>query len=265
MLMEVKKHLTLLRAYFSFNLKCSLQYRTSFIVQVIGMMINNSSFLFFWWVIYRNVNTIEGYTFGDILILWGLASSTYGFSYIIFGNVRELSGIIVNGALDSFLLQPKDIIINVCASKMEVSAWGDLIFGYVLLFLSSKLSLSSFFLFTLFIIIGGLTFFSSILIINSLALYLGNIESTKRLVEMFFITFSTYPEGIFGKYLRVIFYTFLPVGFMIYLPVGIMTSFSSLRLIIVFLAALVYITLSYTIFYNGLKRYESGNLLESKL
>lgn len=265
MLMEVKSHIKLLCNYFTFNFKCSLQYRTSFVIQVIGMIINNSSFLFFWWIIYRNVNNIKGYTFADILLLWGLAASTYAFTHIVFGNTRELSNIIVSGGLDSYLIQPKDVIINACASRTEVSAWGDLLFGYILLGISGKLSLSTFSLFTLFTIIGGLIFFSTLLTINSLSFYLGNIESTKRLVEMFFITFATYPEGIFGKYLRVVFYTFLPVGFMVYLPVGIIASFNGIKLLIVIAAAIVFIIISYAVFYKGLRRYESGNIMEGKI
>lgn len=265
MLMEVKKHLNLLKKYFLFNLKCSLQYRTSFIIQIVGMIINNSSFLFFWWVIYQNVNNIKGYTFADVLILWGLASSTYAVSNIVFGNGNELSNIIVNGGLDSYLLQPKDIVISACASRTQVSAWGDLIFGFILLILSGQLSVLNFVLFSIFALAGGLIFFSTILAVNALSLFLGNIEGTKRLVEMFFITFATYPEGLFGKYLRVIFYTFLPVGFMVYLPVGIIANFSLLKTFVVLIATAVSLLLSYTLFYAGLKRYESGNLMENKI
>jgi ABC-2 type transport system permease protein len=265
MLTEVKSHLNLLRKYFVFNLKCSLQYRTGFIIQVLGMMINNSAFLFFWWVIYRNVNTIKGYTFSDTIILWALASSTYGIGYIFFGNSRELSNMIVNGGLDSYLLQPKDVVINSCASRMEVSAWGDLLYGFVLLAVSGTLTPGRLTLFTLFVVVGGLTFFSTNLIVNSLSLYFGNIESTKRIIEMFFITFSTYPEGIFGKYLRVIFYTLLPVAFMVYLPVGILANFHLGKLLIVLSASVIYLTIAYKVFYTGLKRYESGNVIENKI
>jgi ABC-2 type transport system permease protein len=82
---------------------------------------------------------------------------------------------------------------------------------------------------------------------------------------MFFITFATYPEGIFGKYLRMVFYTLLPVGFMVFMPVNIIKDFSLLKTIAVFAAAFVYLSLAYIIFYNGLKRYESGNLMEGKI
>lgn len=265
MLTEVKQHLKLLGKYFLFNLKCSLQYRTSFIMQVIGMAINNSSFLFFWWVIYQNVNSIKGYSFSDVLILWGLASSTFGFNYIVFGNSRELSNTIITGGLDSYMLQPKDIVINSCASRMEVSAWGDFLYGFILLGVSGHFSVLNFVLFTLFTVVGGLISFALNLSINSLALFLGNIESTKRIIESFFLTFATYPEGIFGKYLKIVFYTLIPVGFMVYMPVGIMASFSILRTLVVLLAAIIALALSYSLFYTGLKRYESGNLMENKI
>lgn len=265
MLMEVKKHLKLLYRYFIFNLKCSLEYRTSFIIQVVGMIINNSSFLFFWWILYSNVNNIGGYTFSDTMILWGLASSTYGFAYILFGNVQELSNTIITGGLDSFIIQPKDIIINCCASRTQISAWGDMIYGYILLVVSGRVSPLNIGLFTLFVITGGMIYFSSLLIVNSLSLYFGNIEGTKRIVEMFILAFSTYPEGIFGKYFRGLFYTLIPVGFMSFLPVQVFRSFNPINIIIIIAAAIAYVLLSYLVFYTGIKKYESGNIMDAKI
>lgn len=265
MLMEAKKHLKLLKKYFIFNLKCSIEYRTSFFVQVIGMIINNSSFLFFWWIIFNNVNNISGYTFSNVMILWGLASSTYGFTYILFGNVSNLSEIIISGALDSYLIQPKDVVLNVCSSKTTVSAWGDLIYGFILFGISGSFNISNLLLYSLFVLVGGLIFFACMLTVNSLSLYFGNIENSKRIFEMFFITFSTYPEGIFGKYIRMLFYSIIPVGFMAYMPVGIMQNFSLYKTLLVVGASIIYIFIAYTIFYCGLKKYESGNLMDGKI
>lgn len=264
MLMEVKKHLVLLKKFFFFNLKCSIAYRTSFIIQIISMIINNFSILFFWWIIFSNVKTIGGYSFSNIIILWGLSSSIFGIINILFGNLSNLSQIIINGSLDSYMLQPKDIVINVCSSKTVISAWGDLLYGYILLIISGSLTLLNLFLFTLFTIVGGIIFFACTLTVNSLALYLGNIENSKQIFNMFFVTFSTYPEGIFEKYIRIFFYSFIPVGFMVYIPVKIMSKFSLFNTILVILSSIFYLTVSYIIFYRGLKRYESGNLIENK-
>ena len=52
MFTEVKKHIKLIFKYFAFNLSALAEYRTSFIVQVFGMALNNASFAFFWWVLF---------------------------------------------------------------------------------------------------------------------------------------------------------------------------------------------------------------------
>jgi ABC-type uncharacterized transport system, permease component len=117
----------------------------------------------------------------------------------------------------------------------------------------------------LFTVMGGLIFFATMLSLNSLAFFLGNIESSKRLIENFFLTFATYPEGIFGKYLKMLFYTLLPVGFLVYLPIGILKHFNFVNLIIVLIASIVYFIAAYIIFYWGLRKYESGNLIQGKL
>lgn len=265
MLMEVKRHFKILLSYIKFNLKCSSEYKISFLTQIFGMILNNGSFLIFWWIIFRNVNIIGGYSFEDVLTLWGLASSSFGLTYILFGNVRELSDFIISGRLDSYILQPADIVLNTSASKMEVSAWGDLIYGYILLLLAGRFDFKGVFLFTLFTVTGSIIYFSLILLLNSLAFYLGNVESTKKVLDMFFLTFATYPEGIFDNFIRFLLYSILPVGFSIYIPIKVFNNFSLLNIILVILAALVWLFISFKVFYSGLKRYESANIMEAKI
>src|SRR5690348_6170199 len=111
MLMEARKHLHLIWLYFKLNLSAAMEYRISFITQAAGMMLSNVSFIFFWWIVYKQTNSIGGYSFGDVMLLWSLASSAFGLALMLFGNVRGLAGIIMNGELDVYLLQPKNVFI----------------------------------------------------------------------------------------------------------------------------------------------------------
>lgn len=134
MLMEVKKSLKLMCYYFKFNISSAMEYRVSFLIQSIGMIINNSAFIFFWWILFNNVNTIGGYGFKDVMMLWALSSTSFGICFVIFGNINQITRMILNGELDTYLLQPKDPLINIICSKTIVSAWGDTLYGIILFF-----------------------------------------------------------------------------------------------------------------------------------
>ncbi len=55
MLMEVRNSLKYLFLSIKYNLKASMEYKKSFIIQTIFMMINDGFFLIFWAVVF-NVN-----------------------------------------------------------------------------------------------------------------------------------------------------------------------------------------------------------------
>lgn len=265
MLMEVKKSLKLMKYYFKFNISAVMEYRTSFIIQSFGMILNNTAFIFFWWILFNNVNDIGGYGFADVMMLWSLCSTSFGITFVVFGNVNQITRMILNGELDTYLLQPKDPLINILCSKTIVSAWGDTLYGIILFFLVKGFSIKDFLLFFIFCITGSLIFSSVLVTIHALSFYAGNLQGVAQLTTEFLITFGIYPEGIFKGGLKFILYTIIPAAFTAYIPAKTIKEFNPLLLLSVIAAAMIWIFVAYTMFYKGLKKYESGNLIINKL
>lgn len=265
MLMEVKKSLKLMFHYFKFNISAAMEYRVSFLMQAFGMALNNSAFIFFWWILFNNVPSIGGYGFKDEMMLWALSSTSYGICFIVFGNVNQITRMIMNGELDTYLLQPKDPLVNLVCSKTILSALGDALYGVILFFIINGFNVQKFLLFILFCITGALIIASILVTIHALSFYSGNTEGFAQMVIEFIISFSIYPEGIFNNALKTILYTVLPVAFIVYIPARVLAQFSIIHLAYILGVALLWIIIAYTVFYKGLKRYESGNLIISKL
>ena len=78
-------------------------------------------------------------------------------------------------------------------------------------------------------------------------------------------TFSTYPEGIFKGLIKILLYTIIPIGFVNYLPIRLVTKFNIVGFIVVILFTIVMISLAFIIFYKGLKRYSSSNLMNARI
>ena len=265
MLMEVKKSLKLMGYYFKFNISSVMEYRVSFLVQCFGMILNNSAFIFFWWILFKNVNTSGGYGFKDEMMLWAIMSTSFGLCFVAFGNVNQITRMILNGELDTYLLQPKDPLINILCSKTIVSAWGDTLYGVILFFIIKGFDVRGFLLFLIFCIAGALMFASVLVTFHALSFYAGNTEGLAQTVTEFFISFSIYPEGIFNNAVKYVLYTVIPVAFIVYIPSKVINQFSIVMLLEVLGVALIWMVLAYTMFYRGLKRYESGNLIINKL
>ncbi|OHD21869.1 MAG: hypothetical protein A2Y38_01025 [Spirochaetes bacterium GWB1_59_5] len=252
-------------AAFLVNVKATLEYRVNFILQFFGMMLNNAAFAAFWKVLLNRVGTVGGYGFSDVMLVWALVSSSFGLAHIVFGNVRQLGRIIMEGSLDVYLLQPKDVWLNVLASKTIVSAWGDFAYGYIVLAMMTGTELERLALFTALIIPGALIFAATFAAADSLAFFIGNATAVSSALTEFMLSFSLYPEGVYGAGLRWMLYSIVPSGFVAFLPLRVFRALDWRLVPVLYLIAGVYVMLSYRLFNFGLKRYESGNRMDARV
>ncbi len=238
--------------------------KATFLMNVIFMILNNSTFLIQYMILFSLKNDVGGYTFNQVLLLWALASGTFGFAHFFFKKAFSLSEMITTGKLDSFIVQPKNVLLMAITSDIEASAIGDMIYGLILIFVSG-FSLAKFGLFILFAIYGGLIMVSLAVILASLSFWISRSDTIADTVNNMTTMIATYPEGIFGDAVRMIFYTILPIGFASYLPVQVLTEFNWISLLKVLGFTILIIFMAYTIFYRGLRRYSSSNLMISKI
>ncbi len=254
-----------LGAAFRANLQAVLEYRASFLVQVFGMMLNNAAFAVFWGILIARTGGVGGYGFTDVMIIWALTSTSFGIAHVLWGNVRSMGQIIQKGELDVYLLQPKDAFLNVLSSRTVVSAWGDLLYGYLVLALLPGTDPARLLLFTLLAMAGAVIFASIFAAAESLTFFLGNAGPLSSAVTEFLLSFTLYPESVYDPGMRWIFYTLLPSGFIAFVPLAVYRKLDWPMVPVLFLAAAAYAAASYALFRAGLKRYESGNQVGTRL
>ena len=265
MFMEVKKHLKLIAKYFTFNLSALTEYRTSFLVQVFGMALNNASFAFFWWVLFDKIGTgIGGYGFQDVMFLWAVATTGFGIASVLFSNTRRISGMIMTGELDTYLLQPKNPLINSMAAKMSASAWGDFLYGFILMVLI-KATLGMWLMFGVGIFTAALLMTAITIAGHSLTFYFGNMEAVGGSLWEFTITFSIYPESIFTGPVKALIMSVIPIGFITHIPLRLAHDFNWGTFLLLIGVTIAYCLLAFALYMGGLKRYESGNLIITRM
>ena len=264
MLQEVKNQLRVTLKTIKYGLMREMVNKTSFIMNVVFMILNNASFIIQWIVIYSLREDVGGYEFNQVLLLWAIAASTYGFSHFIFKKSYYLSDIITNGKLDSFLVQPKNVLISVITTDVEVSAIGDIIYGYIVLFISG-ITVTKFCLFTMFTVTGAIIITDIAVMLGSLSFWFGKSDMIADTGNSLMTNFATYPDGIFKGVARVLLLTVIPVGLTAYFPVWIMTKFDLGLTAIIFAVTVILTILTFVIFYRGLRRYSSSNLMMSKI
>ena len=264
MLMEVKNQIKVTMLSIKYATMREMLNKASFLTNVLFMILNDASFILQWIILYSLKDNVGGYTLNQVMILWGLAASTYGFSHFFFAKATSLSDIITNGKLDAYLVQPKNVLISAITSDVSPAALGDMAYGIIMLF-ASGITLTKFFLFILFTITGGIIVTSMAVILGSLSFWISRADMIADTGNGLMINFSTYPDGIFKGITRVLFFTIIPVGIANYMPIWIITKFNFGLTIIVLSVTFFIAFIAFFIFYKGLKRYCSSNLMIAKI
>jgi len=254
-----RNDLTFVRALIATNLKAALALRGAFVMQAAFMALNNATFFVFWWALMRHVRTIRGWTLGDIQLLFGIVAAAVGLTVTVAGGVRHLGRFIEDGDLDTLLTQPKSVLAYALGVRSMPSGVGDFVSGLIFIAWSGQVSWRLLPLVGAAIVASALVFVACGIVFFSLAFWLGKVETVARQLWDLLITFSLYPEPLFGGMLRLALFTVLPAGFVGYLPARVVHAPSILGVGALAIGSVAYVGLAVLVFDRGLRRYASGS------
>ncbi|MGO8673162.1 MAG: ABC transporter permease [Capsulimonadaceae bacterium] len=251
-------------AYVRHNFACALEYRLSFITQVVSMIVNDSIWLIFWTLYFHRFPVIRGWGLEDVLLLWSVATTGYGLASGFCGNRTEVAAMIARGDLDYYLSLPRNVLLHVLVSRMSVSAWGDILFGAGIFLLFLRPDPAHFVLYVMLSGMAAVVLVSFSVLMESLAFFIGGAEGLGTQIQNALITFSTYPMGLFDGGVRLILFALVPAGFVTWVPVMLLKHFSGGQFARMAAYTLGLTLLACAVFERGLRRYESGNLLSMR-
>ena len=255
----VANSLSFARALVTTNVKATLALRSAFVIQVVFMALNNLTFFVFWWALMGRVTTIRGWGLGDIQMLFGLVAASFGLTITIAGGVRHLGRFIEDGDLDTLLTRPRSVLVQAVGMRAHPSGFGDLISGLLFMAWSGQISWRTAPVVVVVIVSSALIFLACGVVFFSLAFWLGRIQTVATQAWELLVTFSLYPEPLFGGALRLVLFTVLPAGFVGYMPIRILHAPSLTNVAILLSVAVGYVCLAVWVFERGLGRYASGS------
>lgn len=263
--MAVKNNLKLIFSYFKLNLKKEWKYKSSFFMQIAMMILNDLFFIIQWYIIFQLVDNIGGYGFDETMLLWAISAGGYGFSHTFFAGAWNIKDIVYDGKLDVFLTQPKNILVNVCCSSTEVSGLGDMLYAFVVLAIIGA-PWYWFLLMVPAIICAGLVSVAVYVVYASLCFYMKGGDAVAKSVEGTLNKAGNYPPAIFNTVVKGLFFTLIPTFFYTFVPAQYFFLTPNIWWIVgMFAVTIVWIVLAFVSFKQGLKKYNSGNLMGGRL
>ncbi|MDO8604275.1 MAG: ABC-2 family transporter protein [bacterium] len=246
------------------NIQSSAELRTSFLMNIIGMAINNIAFIILWVYFIQAVGIIGGWTAADIIGLQGFTAICYGLVFSFAGGIKKLPDYVSSGSFDRFMLSPKNILMRVSTSSFTPSGIGDLVFGVICLLIYGILmhaSMVQILLIMLLVALATIIFFSVTVVIYSVSFLFTDAAFVVDGLFTLFLTPSLFHGGAFQGALRAFFMFVIPALLVGTIPVEIVKDISMGKLAIVAVFTVIWLVLSIKIFNRAVRHYESSNLM----
>ena len=246
------------------NIQNGTELRTSFILTVIGMAINNGAFIATWIFFVQSVGEINGWQIVDVVGMNGFVAFSYGIMFSFFAGVRRLPQYVAEGTFDRFLLSPKNVLVRVASSVFHASAVGDVLFGIICFgayIIMSGLSVSQLFMMILLTCNAIIMFFAASVIIYTSSFYFTDAFSVTYGFFDLFMSPTLFHGGIFHGTMRFI-YTFLIPSLVIgALPAEILKSISLQNTLTLIAITFLWLAFALYFFHRSVRRYESANFM----
>lgn len=243
------------------SLLSAMEYRASFLLQVTGMVVNDIGLMLLWGIFFKQFPTVNGWGIGDTAWIFALSTTSFGIVMIAGRGVLHLAKTIVSGDLDYYLSLPVSALWHTIVSRTDISAIGDALFGIAVFFFVWDGSALQILLFLFFSGIAGITLIAMTVITQSLTFWLGDFEDAAENVFHTTLVPTLYPQNIFSGALKIIMMTIIPTFFLVALPAATIKHFAWNGIFAVMGFAAISIVIAIFVWRAGLRRYESGSLI----
>ena len=247
--------------------RAATELRGAFVLQVVGMIANNTGLLVAWLFLFTRFGTINGWAAPDLIGVQGVNMVIFG-SVMLFNNgFTELSRYVDQGAFDAFLTRPMSVLAQVASSRIEIATCGDLIMGVSLLVwyaIHVHAGLAALGLFVLAYATGVMILWCFTLLPYLLAFYLLDTDKVARNISMFFLDTGIYPSGVLSGALRTVLLTAFPGLLVGVVPLDVLRGIRFEYVAIGAVVTAVWLAITLWAFKRSLRRYESANLVGAR-
>lgn len=244
------------------HIKASMEYKIDFVVDILTQIARSIFGVVFIWVLFQNITSINGWSFGEMLFLSGFSQLVFGLfnSFFVLWNLEFL---VTRGEFDKILIKPANALFQLITNELDIEHIGDIILALIIISVSSQMiglswNLANMAMLVFFSVTGVVILFSLALITSSFSFWFGK-SNTLTEVIYHLTQFTKYPLEIYNALIAFSVSFVVPFAFVNYYPAqlfvgkGIAPSFAYLAPVV----AIITFAVAYTIWKLGLKNYQS--------
>jgi ABC-2 type transport system permease protein len=259
----MSRYLSLYGVFFINRLKIFLEYRVSFLIGASSTFVMQGAGLLTIWVVMRQVPSLVGWSFDEVLLLYGLVTISRSIEHMFADNLWTVGRhYIRSGDFDRFLIRPINPLFHLLADRFNHDGIGNFLIGLGLIIKSSwalqlDWSLEKILCVVGAVLGGGLIFIAlNLLTCVSAFWVIDNAPVTLAVHETH--EFAKYPLSMYGSAVKNLLTWVIPYGLASYYPALFLLNRDSSWL--AFAAppvALILLYIAYRAWLFGLRRYSS--------
>ena len=242
------------------HLRVRLGYRMDFLVGFFGMLIKSVSGIITLSIIFNNVPQIEGWSYNDLLFMYGLSSLVLVPVETFFANAWNLHTHIIQGTFVKFCIKPVNTMFFYFSEVVEIKSLMQLFIAIpIIVIAGSRMDIAwtpaLAGVYFIYFICASLIIISIYVMAASLGFWLMNSMSIINFVGQV-MNFAKYPISIYGTGLKFVFSYILPIGFVSYYPTLVLLGKAPyMNLFEAILISLIFFALSSFIWKKGVEHY----------
>lgn len=222
----MKKMISLIKLYkhyVSINIRCMMQYKTSFFMTAVGQFLISFNVFLGIFFMFQRFSSVEGFSYSEVLLCFSIILLEFSLAEMFARGFDCFSGTVRSGEFDRIMVRPQNEIIQVLGSKFELSRIGRMLQA-IIMFVYGIAKCDVVWnipkvLTVIFMLIGGTAVFSGLFLIYA-ALCFFTLDGLE-FINIFTDgarEFCKYPIGIYGKKLLAFTTFFIPYTLIQYYP-----------------------------------------------
>lgn len=219
----MRRYLVLYYWFFIQRFKILLEYRVNFLIGVSSTIFLQAAGLLAIWVVMQQTPQLNGWTYDEILLIYGLITLAKSINHMFADNLWTLGRqYIITGQFDRFLVRPINPLFHLLADRFCHDGIGNFLVGAALV---AKASISLQIVWTLpyllylmmAIVSGGVIFIALNLATAASAFWImDSIPLTRAIFQTH--EFAKYPLSIYNRSIGFLMTWLLPYGFASFYP-----------------------------------------------
>lgn len=220
---KICKNFKLYMHYISINIRCMMQYKTSFLLTAIGQFLVSFNVFLGIFFMFRRFHEVEGFSYSEVLFCFSVILLEFSIAEIFARGFDTFPSMVKEGGFDRVLVRPRNEILQVLGSKFELTRIGRMIQAVVMFIygiMQSDVQWDIFKIITVFfMIIGGTAVFAGLFLIYAALCFftLDGLEFMNVFTDGA-REFGKYPVGIYGKKILLFTTFFVPYALVQYYP-----------------------------------------------